>query len=211
MVLAKCAGNHLPVELLEAIEILLLPREIPTSAHPPNRTFRSVFLYHDLTSRGIGPFTVYSDPAVAGGLEITPQTRRSAWLGPPRTEPGFVLDGGDHVFQVKFLRNVLRVADELHMLWSMSCLSISGPETASLPTVSMQIDMPAICRPAMSSADPPVVRFRVQGDRPITLQNRFPRSVDLWGDALEIVDVETGHALPHPSMVPQLSGYNRES
>jgi hypothetical protein len=60
MVAHKIAGSKLPSEILEHVEDLLLPPEIPAYSARPCRPFKDVFLYLDKSRQYTGPLSTYT-------------------------------------------------------------------------------------------------------------------------------------------------------
>jgi hypothetical protein len=64
MLLQKIVPPHLPAELSEVIENLLVPPPIPSYSSPCRRPFKHLFLYIDSKALRSGPLLVYSEPEV---------------------------------------------------------------------------------------------------------------------------------------------------
>ncbi|KAK3718863.1 hypothetical protein LTR37_004779 [Vermiconidia calcicola] len=196
MVLQKVAGPKLPNELLEYLEELLVPPEIPNYSSYPRRPFQDVCMYMDPSSLSAGPLLVYSNPRrfrpedVLSKAHIIEPVNSFATLW-----RNTIFE--DDVMRIKLLRYWHRVADELHVLWS-----IASPRTTSivgaLPTLSLKLEMPEVYAfgPYSRSETATKMHYTLQSQRTVTLHNYPFLSHDIWCDALEVVDLDTGKAIP---------------
>ena len=209
-VLQKVAESKLPTELLEHIEDILVPPEIPVYSGRPCRPFKDVFMYLDATLMSTGPLLVYANPAA---FSDNAEAKRFGFTEPdmqswsPWREAAFE----DDLLRVTFLRYWHRVADELHVLWSLCGPRATGPDDSQLPSISLKLSLPTICvwRPpgecnAIDKAD---VQIVLQSYRPITVQSNSLFSHDLWAEAVEVVNLKTGSVLP-PLLFKGQSGYS---
>ncbi|KAK3718312.1 hypothetical protein LTR37_005125 [Vermiconidia calcicola] len=196
MVLQKVAAPKLPNELLEYLEELLVPPEIPNYSSYPRRPFQDGFMYMDPKSLSTGPLLVYSNPRrfypedVLSKARITGPVNSSATL-----HPGSIFQ--DDVLRVRFLRFWHRVADELHVLWSVASPRATNIVSA-LPTLSLKLEMPEVyVFDAWSWKKTDIkMHYTMRSERMVTLHNYVDLSRDIWCDALEVVDLDSGKAIP---------------
>ena len=199
MILEKVAGCRLPVELRECIEDLLVPPEIPRYSSRPYRLFDNMFLYLDRNHTSTGPLLVYSNPENFWPGDVpcpAPSEPRRASSENHRNS-AFERD----LLRVVFLRFWNRVADEIHILWSM-CSPRCSPYENPTPRVVLNITMPATCvwrdravRPDYVDGDADI-EVTLQSDQPITVHRHNMFSHDIWTEAVDVVDVDSGDVLP---------------
>ena len=201
MALQKIASFRLPIELLEYIEELLVPPEIPDYSARPCRPFKDMFLYLDATHLSTGPLLIYSNPdpfSFSRNLE----SAQAGFTEPDDISfaPWKLAAFEDDLLRIIFLRYWNRVADEIHTLWSLCALRSTDVDHATLPRISLNMIMPktfVTARCALTAKpDGLRVQLNLHSDRPVTVHNSALFSYDLRAEALEIVDVETSRSLP---------------
>ena len=219
LVLGKIAGSKLPVEILEYIESLLSPPEIPKYSSRPCRPFKDVFLYLDKTHQYTGPLIVYSNPddfctehhEATLGLQRCPALQYDAVGRPPYRDIADASYYHKLILRVVFQRYWHRVADEIHVLWSLCssrCIEVDSP---IIPRVSIELTAPETCVWRSSFGAQPIngyidVKIKLSSDREISVPRRTGTygppydadifSRDLFNDGVDLIDLGTGEVLP---------------
>lgn len=191
-VLQKVAGHVLPKELLDLIEHMLVPPAIPLYDSLPHRQFRKMFLWLPSSRTSDGPLVVCTDakPLLEDPDVLSSDTARQrvAW-----SRPDLMLDD---VLRVVALGHWSRVADELHILWSL-CATRAFPEH-DLPRARLEISMPKLCVVGDNPNVKPEVsaKLAVSSSQPIVLMEQRILSHDIWEEAFDVVDLKTDTVLP---------------
>lgn len=196
MLTRKVARDRLPNELLEYIEEALVPPEIPNYAALPNRPFQGLFLYFDpgpSKSVSEGPLLIYSHPL--------PSSTSLSWRESYMYRHSFSYEplvSQDDVLRVRNLRYWHRVADELHIIWSLCCPRSDAVCLDGLPRISLDIDIQEhiVARPNRHDTPGYTVTLQSDFEQPIRIHMRFPFSHELWYEALDLVDLTTGSTCP---------------
>ena len=230
LVLGKVAGSKLPVEILEYIEGLLSPPEIPKYSSRPCRPFKDVFMYLDKTHQYTGPLIIYSNPddfwaehdeaARKGQPGRVPQYSAGDWQnhGGHLRNLADALDYYETTLRIVFQRYWHRVADEIHVLWSLCSPRCLEAESPKIPRVSIELTTPEICVWRSSFGMHPInghidVKVKFSSDREIIVPRRTGAygppydedifSHELFTDGVELIDLTTGEILPLVRRGPQ--------
>jgi len=200
LILHKIASQHLPTELLDHVEQYLVPPVAPTYANDPSRPFENFFLYFDPgPSKPLseGPLLVYSKPLLD---PPTHAPRRYAGVTGQR-EPGEQQRYQRDLLRVRNLRFWYRVADELHILWSLCSPRSEAIAPAELPAIHLRIEVPRLFtesdieHPRLNH--PPAHCFLILNySEPVTLHQNFPTISRLVYESLELTDLTTGFTYP---------------
>lgn len=198
MVLEKIANQRLPSELLEYMEDLLVSPEIPSYASRPARVFKNVFMYLDSRYPSTGPLLVYSNST-------------ELWNGAAARRAGFenpseiLTYGGwkeacfeDDMLRVVFLRYWHRVADEIHILWSMCSPRSPSSNYTDLPHVTLKLSIPPLHQDPHDFTVSASIHYELllHSNHPIIVPRQYPLSHEVWTEAIEIVDLETDELVP---------------
>ena len=200
IILHKIAGQRLPAELLDHIEQYLVPPETPNYANDPSRPFENFFLHFDPgPSKPLseGPLLVYFKPL----LDPRTQTPRRYCGTTGSLEIGQRKKYQRDLLRVRNLRFWYRVADELHILWSLCSPRSEAIAPAELPAIHLRIEVPRLFtesdieHPRLNH--PPAHCFLILNySEPVTLHQNFPTISRLVYESLELTDLTTGFTYP---------------
>ena len=196
MVVRKVTDKRLPDELQESIVDILSPPAIPGYSSRPSRPFDIFLMYLDAKSLSIGPQLIYSDPKPYWNQHTPSELMH---ILAPNNESNWPSACAEMNFETRNLRFWNRVADELHIVWSMTSPPAPMPENIPLPHMKTKLIIPEIWTPSTFAdfENPKVmVNMDLQSTLPIVIQHSTPCSHTLCGDAHEIVDLEIGEVLP---------------
>lgn len=193
IILDRINAHRLPVEILDHIESVLIPPEIPNYSSRPTRPHQNLFLYLDGSHLSTGPLVIYSNQARLEPENYLIESKIDVQVSPE--------------IPVRVLSFCFwhRVADELHTLWSLCSPRLALPNS-SLPTLTLRLGVPAICVLPEGPDQLPLPRDTVKlhlhsaFPTPITIHLTPLLSHDLFDEALELVDLATGQTLlnsPH--------------
>ena len=199
MLLHKVAGSKLPTELLEYIEAVLVPPEIPHTSSYPCRQFQNTFLYFDSNCLSTGPLLVYSNPLPSWSSHWRTEEERDVQPFYPARARLFQ----ENLLEVLNLFYWYRVVHEIHVVWSM-CSPRAQVHADEIPSVSLKMEMPEVCEhnPITLGNVQVDVRIILRSCETINIHRRPFLSHDIWYEALEIVDVDTGKILPQLPFKP---------
>ena len=200
-IVQRVASLKLPGELLEYIEDLLVPPEIPRYSSRPVRPFDDVFMYLDMDHISTGSLLIYSNPQAYWHSQ-----NHSYWqLGFTELESMSNAPYGQAVFEedvlrIRFLRFWHRVADELHILWSLCSPRCSSLEMSQMPRITLKLKMPEACvwratGPQYINGYPDTEVF-LHSEQPIVIHCTEMFSHDVWAECVEVVALGTGDVLP---------------
>lgn len=207
LIVQRIAYSKLPSEILENIEELLLPPEIPTYSSRPRRRLKDFFLYLDKDRQYTGPLIVYSNP--------DPSCATTKQLNPAFTLPATNL--GENILRVDHLRYWHRVSDELHILWSLCGPRYTDSRDPIVPRAHLELSVPEACVWRSTFGIQFIngyldVKITFQSDQEIVLPcHAGIFSHDLWNECVDVIDLETETVLPRVPIAPTSGPYCLDS
>lgn len=205
MLLNKTGAGRLPSELLEYIEDLVVPPEVPDYSNRPTRPFRNVFMYLSRDRMNQGPLLVYSHNA-SFWADIDDQGGPFAighrWRDRRLREHG----SRNKVLEVRELPFWNRVSDEMHTLWSLCSPRSTLMDRSEMPALQLTLKLPeTIVRGQFVSAYQHGLRLEVDSSRPILMPRHGFFSHNMI-DMYDIIDESSGTILAHlPDIVPHIN------
>ena len=206
MLLRKVIGDALPAELIEYIEQLIVPPQIKNYSSQPTRHFQRFLMYLSDTPSEMsqGPQLVYSNPLPS----------HEHYLCPPMQEPkpGFAHSSNgsmqspwsgrlhsEDTLRVVNLRFWNRVADEIHTLWSLCSPRSEEAPAQGWPWIELELHIPDVCtfdRRSFERTKTGISLVLQNSDGSIAVHTCPFFNLDLWEQALEIIDLATSTVLP---------------
>jgi hypothetical protein len=174
-------------------------------------------MYLDKTHQHTGPLIVYSNPDDFWD-EHYEAARKVHLRSTPLYDTGDAIYYEEPVLRVVFQRYWHRVADEIHVLWSLCSPRCIEAESPTIPRVSIELTTPETCVWRSSFGAQPIngyidVKIKLSSDREIGVPRRTSTyappydagifSRDLFGDGVDLVDLGTGEVLPPMPRGPQ--------
>ena len=206
LLVQKTSGSRLPGEILEYIEDLLAPPQIFNYSERPRRPFQDFMLYLDKSRKYNGPLMIYSNPD-GSWRKATSTLSEHLARGEPYNHP-------DCILRVVHQRYWHRVADELHVLWSLCSPRRLPDDNPTIPRAHLWLRAPEACVDHASFGTQyingyPDLTLEFCSDGNVVLPaDAFRRldssmfSHDLWDECIAIIDLETGAVLsPVPARI----------
>ncbi|KAK3048506.1 hypothetical protein LTR09_010170 [Extremus antarcticus] len=186
----KISDNRLPKELMDYIEDLLVPPEVPTYSSLPRRFFPDMFLFLDPAHLLTGPQLVYfdQDERSAGTQQAQAGLSSAERSSPPlrgnNSEEAFVL-------LVDSPHYWCRVTNEIWTLWTLCSPRSTDRDMATLPSVDVRI--------VKGAPDGLILEFVLHGNRPVTIGMEPALSHPSHERTFTLTDLATGDVIAEKS------------